>query len=594
MSDLVATATGTLAKTPLTNLLIYCLDRSLSGTLVLQSPEDVRHAIYFQRGVPAKVRTGDNVALLGRVLVEMGFVNQASVEDALVAADTLGCPIGEALIESEKLERPKLLVALKQQTLRKLTSLFLLPEDTAYGFYEQRNLLDSWGGPELTPVEVLALILAGVQVNPPKTRIEAALVTLGDKPIKLHVDGDFRRFQLNDRSRGVVDLLKMKALTATQILNAGVTSESEVRQILYTFLLTRHLDLGGSLVPPVGYAPPEAVPISESTRAAVGRVKLRNMPRGGGGIVEVGPARSQTGTPLSAINVANALAAHAQANAPQIVNAPPSPDLEARRREIIERAEGIDRENFFAMLGVPQDAPPDVAQSAYFGLAKRWHPDRLPAELSDLRDQSAKVFSRLSEAFQTLSDKEKRAKYVDLMQQGGGSPEEQEKVNQILEAHMDFQKAEILLKKGDLAGAERLAAKAAAADPDQADYLALLAWLRASQPGASTSVLAESVKSFDTLLGQVPNHHRALWYRGSLLKRLGREELGIVDFRRLLVLDSKNLDAAREVRLFDMRHGGASPPAEGKGEGKGEGKKGKGEAESKGESKGLFGGLFKK
>jgi tetratricopeptide (TPR) repeat protein len=593
VSDLVATATGTLAKTPLTNLLIYCLDRSLSGTLVLQSPEDVRHAIYFQRGVPAKVRTGDHVALLGRVLVEMGFVTQAVVEDALVAADTLGCPIGEALLEGEKINRTQLLAALKQQTLRKLTNLFLLPETTAYGFYEQRNLLESWGGPELTPVEVLALIMSGVQVNPPKARIEAALVALGDKPLKLHVDGDFRRFQLNDRSRGVVDLLKMKPLTAAQLLNAGVTSESEVRQILYTFLLTRHLDLGGSLVPPVGFAPQDSSsPISESTRAAVGRVKLRNAPRSGG-IVEVGPARSQTGTPLSAISVANALAA-AQANAPQIVNAPPSAEMEARRREITERAEKIDREDFFAMLGVPRDCPVDVAQSAYFGLAKRWHPDRLPAELSDLRDQAAKVFARLSEAFQTISDKEKRAKYVDLMQQGGGSPEEQEKVNQILEAHMDFQKAEILLKKGDLAGAERLAAKAAAADPEQADYLALLAWLRASQPGASTSVLAESVKTFDSLLGQVPNHHRALWYRGSLLKRLGREELGIVDFRRLLVLDSKNLDAAREVRLYDMRHGGASPPPAKDSDGDDKKSKGKGDKNDKGESKGLFGGLFKK
>jgi tetratricopeptide (TPR) repeat protein len=586
VSDLVATATGTLAKTPLTNLLIYCLDRGLSGTLVLQSPEDVRHAILFQRGVPAKVRTGDNVALLGRVLVEKGFTNQASVEDALVAADTLGCPIGEALIEAGKIDQTQLLEALKQQTLRKLTNLFLLPETTAYGFYERRNLLEAWGGPETTPIEVLSLILAGVQVNPPKARIEAAIASLGDRPIKLHVDGDFRRFQLNDRSRGVVDLLKMKPLTATQLLNAGVTSESEVRQILYTFLLTRHLDMGNSLGPPVGYAPPGSSPISDSTRAAVGKVKLRNLPRGGG-VAEIGPARSQTGTPLSAINVANALAAQAQGAAPQIVNAPPSPEMEARRREITERAEGIDREDFFTMLGLPKDCPPDVAQSAYFGLAKRWHPDRLPPELADLRDQAAKVFARLSEAFQTISDKEKRAKYLELMQQGGGSPEEQEKVNQILEAHMDFQKAEIMLKKGDLAGAERLAAKAAAADPEQPDYLTLLTWLRASQPGASTATLAESVKNFDSILSQAPNHHRALWYRGSLLKRLGREEIAVVDFRRLLVLDSKNLDAAREVRLFEMRHGSEAPPAA-----KGDGKDKKGDG--KAENKGLFGGLFKK
>ncbi|RYE88006.1 MAG: hypothetical protein EOO75_13775, partial [Myxococcales bacterium] len=258
------------------------------------------------------------------------------------------------------------------------------------------------------------------------------------------------------------------------------------------------------------------------------------------------------------------------------------PELEARRQEIIARAESIEREDFFTMLGVAHDAPVDVIQSAYFALAKRWHPDRLPAGLGSVRDLTARVFSRLSEASQTLTDMEKRARYVELVKQGGGTPEEQAKVNLIMEAQVEHQKAEILLKKGDLIGAEKLAAQATAKDPEQPDYSALLAWVRASRVGASLDEVAASIRQLDDVITASPRHQKALWYRGSLLKRIGRDNAAHSDFRQLVELDSRHVDAAREIRLFEMRKG----EGDGKGSPKG--------SSPKGESKGLFGGLFKK
>jgi hypothetical protein len=43
------------------------------------------------------------------------------------------------------------------------------------------------------------------------------------------------------------------------------------------------------------------------------------------------------------------------------------------------------------------------------------------------------------------------------------------------------------------------------------------------------------------------------WYRGQLLKRLGRERQAIEDFRFIILKDPRNVDAQREIRLFDMR-----------------------------------------
>lgn len=202
----------------------------------------------------------------------------------------------------------------------------------------------------------------------------------------------------------------------------------------------------------------------------------------------------------------------------------------------------------------------DVVQSTYFALAKKWHPDRLPEELSEAREAAAKVFSRLTEAFQTLTDPERRKRYLELTKDGGATPEEQEKVSKILEAQTEFQKAEILFKKGDLAGAEKFAARAASKDPEQVDYSALLAWLRAAHVQAPDE-LAGLVEEFDVLLAREPNHQRSLWYRGQLLKRLGNEARAVKDFRKLIELDPKHIDATREIRLHEMRHPGGSAKA---------------------------------
>ncbi|MCS6899496.1 MAG: DnaJ domain-containing protein [Myxococcales bacterium] len=583
MSTLVAVATGTLERTPLTHLLVYCLDHTLSGTLVLQDPENLRHAVLFQRGVPVKVKTGTSVALLGKLLVEQGLISLPNVEDALVASQTLGMPLGKTLVEEGKLPYMKLVETLKLQWQRKLVYLFSLPGGTAYGFYE-KDLLEAWGGTEPVPVDILAVLHAGISLGGDQARMNATLATLGERPLKLCMGVDFRRFGLSDRGRAVLDLLRVKPMSLTQLEEAGVASPTVVRQVIYTFLLTRHLDLGGNQKPPLGIeAPANLTSTTEAERAAVGRLKLPNIQKGGG-IVEVNPPRQQT-APLPSV-----LAELFPERQEQPVSKPLSPELEARRQEVLTRAATIETENFFTMLGVPEDAPPAAVHAAFLNLAKIWHPDRLPPQLADLREQSSRIFAHIHEAFQTLSNPSKRAEYVKLLEQGGGSPEEQAKVTRALEAQNEYRKAEILLKKGDLAGAERFAQSAVEKDSEQPDYLSILAWIRACKPTASPDDIAASIRLLDTALHGFPNHQRSLWYRGSLLKRLGKDGLAILDFRKLLELDPRHIDAAREVRLYEMRSGSRSETNGGaKRSETGDVKR-----NATGGAKGLLGGLFKK
>ncbi len=232
-----------------------------------------------------------------------------------------------------------------------------------------------------------------------------------------------------------------------------------------------------------------------------------------------------------------------------------------KRKEIEAKASDIEREDFYKMLGVKSDAAIGEIQAAYFKLAKTWHPDRVSAEVADLKDLVQKVFTKINEANSTLSDSQKRAEYNVQMMSGGGSEDEQRQVAALIDAAMEFQKAEILMRKNDLVGAESYASRAVSADPGQIDYVALFVWLQAMRrgdpppmkEGATSSFYDDLIAQLDGVLKKDAEHERALYYRGVLQKRSGRDAKAMRDFRMVIELNPKNIEAMREVRLFQMR-----------------------------------------
>ena len=206
------------------------------------------------------------------------------------------------------------------------------------------------------------------------------------------------------------------------------------------------------------------------------------------------------------------------------------------------------------MLGITQEATPEEVKAAYFNLARVWHPDKLPSHLGDVKESCSRVFARMSEAHQTLTDPKMRARYVQVMKEGGATPEEQEVVANVVAATVNFQKAEICVKRNDLPQAEELARKAHLADPKQAEYLALLAWIEAMKP--ESQGLEETLAKIEKLTEAIELNarcERAYFYRAMLQKRLGNEDKAYKDFQKSVELNPRNVDSQREIRLHDMR-----------------------------------------
>lgn len=266
-------------------------------------------------------------------------------------------------------------------------------------------------------------------------------------------------------------------------------------------------------------------------------------------------------------------AMQAPAPAPKAASEPKLPaQLEQRKADVVARHKSIKGEDYFQMLGVAQEAPSEQIQQAFLGLAKTWHPDRLPAAIADVRDACATVFSHMSEAHQTLMDPKRREEYMHLLKDGGATPEEQAQVQAVLEAATNFQKAEFFLRRGDMKEAEVLCRKAHDGDPTPAEYLAMLAWLEAMKPeNQEPQPTRERIAMLDRAIATNSRLERAYFYRGMLYKRLANQHAAVRDFREAAALNPRNLDAVREVRLYEMRKSrGSIPPSPGAGDDKGD------------------------
>lgn len=607
--SLEATATGTLQATPFGHLLVYLLDRGLTGSLVLEEPNGDKHAVWFETGAPAKVKTATAVTYLGQVLVEQRAITREVYERTLQGALRERRLHGQVLLETGAIELKVLRDALREQLARQVLWLFKLNAATAYGYYDQVNLLERWGAPEGLRTRPLALIWRGLRRHASAAEIETVTGRLGQRPIELHVDAPIRRFRFESSEQALIDVLRAKPQPLSSLIASGLAAPDDVKRLVYVLVILRQLELGVPGAEPVGVdeAPSSSriLVAAPAGRASIPDIEKARSPisSGRGSIPDVEhvvPSQRPSGPHQAATPVPE----HGPSSAPPVISlgppaptpAPPMPSPPPGRR-ISSPIPASPRTSFspgggtpqflgtgtaelrlelqaltarltgthYQLLGVPPDAVASVIQNAFFGLAKKWHPDRLRPEVADLKDQATRVFSRISEASQVLSDPAARKAYDESLV-SGDTPDEAEQVQKVLKATNAFQKAEVLLKRGNLALAEKEARIAFESDPSQADHVALHVWIQAQDPNADLVGLAVQLEK---AAKSEPNNLRVRWYRGQLLKRLGRTREALTDFRFIVERDPRHTDAHREVRLYAMRRGNkpsdppghTSPPA---------------------------------
>lgn len=567
--SLEATAEGNLQATPFGHLLVYLLDRGMTGSLVLQEASGDKHAIWFETGAPAKVKTARPVTYLGQVLVEQRAITREVYERTLQGALRERRLHGQVLLETGAIDQQRLRDALREQLARQVLWLFKLPPSTFYGYFDQVNLLERWGAPESMRTRPLALIWRGLRRHASLAEIDAVVARLGPRPIELHVDAPIRRFRFESTEQALIDVLRAKPQPLASLVASGLAPAEDVKRLVYVLVILRQLELGVPGAEPVGVdeaassSRMQVAPVVGPSIPPAGEKPRTPLPSRGSfpDVENVVPSQRPSGDhpafTASSLPPSARISSPVPASSRMAATATPAVgSATAEARLELEALTARLGGTYYEVLGVPNDAPISVIQNAFFALAKKWHPDRLRAELADLKDQATRVFSRASQASQTLSDAEARRNYDQSLAGGAISADEAEQVHKVLKATTAFQKAEVLLKRGALALAEKEAQIAYENDPTQADHVALHAWIQAQKPNADlTGLTVQLEKAAKT----EPNNLRVRWYRGQLLKRLGRPREAQLDFKFIVERDPRHTDAHREVRLYAMRRGNRPP-----------------------------------
>ena len=464
------------------------------------------------------------------------------------------------------------------QMASRVRGLFSLPGSTPFAYYDK---FDGLPNTPAASVDPLTLVWHPVRDALGSKQVDAVIERAANVPLKIPPGVDTDVFGFDGEENRVVARLRDRATVLADLESIS----PRAKRVVYMLLVTKKIETG-------------AVPARLKLDSFSDHVKVPSVPP---------PVTITTPPPVSAtlrppVTISSPPKA-TSSNPPRRISIAPSDSIppsvgDATRKRIQDRAASIEKEDYFTMLGLPRDATSDAVRAAFFALAKQWHPDRLPSVLADVKDACARVFSHLNEAYQTLVEPDKRAKYLELISSGRPTrTAEQETIVKVVEAAQLFQKAEIMFKRNDIAGAEQLVRRANELDPKQAEYLAFLTWIEATKPGApSASQTARHIEALTRAIDQNENCERAYFYRAMLNKRIGNTTAAMRDFREVIEQNPRNVDAQRELRLYNMRGGkpatqpGREPPQRVRHDSQG----GRDHHNHRDDGKGLFGGFFNK
>ena len=137
--------------------------------------------------------------------------------------------------------------------------------------------------------------------------------------------------------------------------------------------------------------------------------------------------------------------------------------------------------NHYMVLGVAQDCDSNQVREAYYYLARRFHPDRFRSgPMQDLLGMIEGYFSRVTEAYNTLSDGVLRQQYDEQL--AGSRPKDEEpKKDQAYLARENFARARLLMDRGQHREALQFIENALDLDRKPA-YLVGLASIQARHP----------------------------------------------------------------------------------------------------------------
>ncbi|MDH5672262.1 MAG: DnaJ domain-containing protein [Myxococcales bacterium] len=426
-----------------------------------------------------------------------------------------------------------------------------------YAFYESNLLGDERQNGRIDPV---ALVTEAMRSCAQPSTVAQVLARFEGKRLRLLPGVNLERYGFDSDERAIVQIIQAEPSDIDTLMQLSGLGEQRTRALLYTLGITKAI------------AAADDAQAGEAAKASAQRDSRERA------------AKQQAASEQKEGGLHGDLA--------RLANIPPPPDelsdeLRERWLRVVTKGRLIENQNYFEMLDIPRNAKASDARTKYYQLAKEWHPDRLPKELSPIKEYVQIIFSYLSEANATLSDEEARVKYVQTVREGGGTPAADKLIESILNMAMEYEKVLVFSRRRQFDEAIGLMERILSVIKDQAEYHAMYAWLLVQKYPHDDGPMKQMMAATDAALALHADHERANMLKAQLLRRQGDTKEALRYFKKVASLNPHNIEAVREVRVATMRQQAVGGSTKGKGGGTGK------KAEEAGVG-GLLGKLFKK
>ena len=550
-------ASGDLSEISAIRLYAQAAETNLSGLFTFQLA-DRSILVHFKKGNPEFV---DSSHPEDSVEVFLGKSGVVTAEQLKVAEKEKGRFGGEVLatLFALGLVNPAVVFpALTQRAAALLLRAFLAPG----GIFQHQPL-------ELPATKAVPLgnrwgFLAEVMRRYPLAELKRRMMDVRQRPLVRRGAGealpDLRFTAQETRALAYFDGTLSLALLAQ-------SHPGEMEAILRVALLLRELDalsfpdveLKGGAAPTGEYAvvsaapvrPPAPPPPAPATTATAPPAQ----PSGSSTPPRVAPQSiSPTPPPSASPRAVSPTPTPSPAAAPRAFLATPTPipgkpvdfDIEIQiLRNRLEKGKAL---SHFQILGLSDKADGAAVKTAYFKLAKLYHPDTVPQdappELADLR---AQAFSVVGEASRVLGDDQSRADYLESIKAGGGNAMD---VRQVLAAEDTFHKGVAFIKARRFVESVKVLDDAITLNPREGEFYAWRGYARYFTVVDKKAALVDALRDLHHALKLNDRCAPAHYLIGQLHKLSGDSALALKHFKKCVTLDTAHVDAQREIRLL--------------------------------------------
>lgn len=420
---------GELDVHPLPRLLLELRRTRFCGALCL-SRERTEKRILFQDGSPIFAESNLASESLGVQLVDEGRITRQDLAAVTQRIDERQVKEGVALLELKLLSPKELFLALKDQIRRRLIECFGWPT----GSYRLEPGETLPGDAQAFRIDLFELVHAGIARHWTSDRMLAELAERLDRIAAATP----RAESIHRRLEGKSDLQPMfDALDGSQTLAEAIHRAGSAGAISAAWLL----DASGALEYP-RRAEQDEKPDDPPALEIVFDETVDDARR-------VGPSAPK-----------------------ERVTTEPTREASALREVLLARHAALGEMTHYSVLELEPDCDAEAIKRAYFAAAKRFHPDALARSgFEDLRREANDLFARIAKAYAVLSDPHRRRDYDAEL--GGAASSD---ADRLANAESLYRLGEILLRKGDFAGAFEYLKPVVDLWPEECAYQSALGW----------------------------------------------------------------------------------------------------------------------